>query len=1060
MSTTLDRRYAFNSIESEYKYNIWLKSKKTYDYDSQSLIQVGTDKDWVDQNPDIDPSVQTACDDTNTIWISWTGDNAAAGTQAAPKRSFLDGGYNSAGDGAITAAIAAGFDICFVEDSANMWVEAAIIPNEIDLFKYESDDTPSLRTCRRTLPNSGNFTDLTAVFVDPNDGGSDSGTQANPYTSLQTAIDNVGAKTYIIIFNNGDVGSAGDNSSLVLNECIDFNTDSVEIHVGVRWAADWFSAGDTGFINYNYLNTIETIDTTSGSDGRSSITSSAITEERFYALRAQRYLDYTNDGINFSQSDITGAVSNSLYDIEEFNNYLFVATNIGGTATIRKTNNLTWSSCGDASFSICVHLKNFNNALYAWVLISGGSYGIYKTTNGSTWSLIYTLYSSISYNTDSPLFWDNKLWFCFMGNIYTIDSNDNVQIISNEVLLQKDRNYLIAKPNDNNLYIFNYYINGATNIINSYIYKYSEGIFTLINQFTEDSSSSTTYEWTWGNFIYQDQIFIHSYDEINFIDYIFLFDGSILNIVAKDTSSPYENNQRKIFLFKGWLMSSGSGAIDEINKFKPYLISLRGDNQTIKGIELESNNLAIYGIIQPEITKTNKIIQYFNISDIIFSAIDSLVDPTITNCIIHDSQYGLKNMTTSSTASSYDKSYNLFYNISETAIEELGTGQELINNNTFDNCKIGIDYQGASYDADTAMDYNVFSRVGQPIKSGSSTDLTILNSVFPPNCILTSNIILSGCYTGIPIFRDRDGSTPDYRLQAIGDGYNLNSLGVNMGNYTTGRLGSDIHGNAYDWFGDGDAGCYVICRSIYNWYWEYIWKLNPYPATMRITPQFKSKSSFETIEGTVRKTYQSIKNRIEFSWSGQEAWSPEDIYNLLKLLSYSYKMMISYNTPDDADYTVDSQAAWLASQLRTDIIAHKVGLYSGQDNSVFTKSNMTLETNNTWIVNQWRGYWVTLLDKKDQDTGGTFQPRTSQFYIVSNTATTLTLENRNTENLDKYGASVDYTTDDLVFIISDMMVLFDTDNDISFDTQVLTGVNIKDSFPQAIGTVLAFEEIK
>src|SRR4030042_5645216 len=148
-----------------------LKGKRVRVLDEQPQNQVGTDKDYVLLHPDIVPLVMPAgLDDTNTIWISWTGENANAGTGAAPKRSFLDGGYNSAGDGAITAALAVGFDICFIEDSTNMWVEAAIIPNSIIVFKYEYDDTPTLRTCRRTLPNNGNFTDATAVFCDPRNG--------------------------------------------------------------------------------------------------------------------------------------------------------------------------------------------------------------------------------------------------------------------------------------------------------------------------------------------------------------------------------------------------------------------------------------------------------------------------------------------------------------------------------------------------------------------------------------------------------------------------------------------------------------------------------------------------------------------------------------------------------------------------------------------------------------------------------------------------------------------------------------------------------------------------
>ncbi len=86
-----DRIFQFNSIESVFKYNIWLKALREYAYDSQALNQVGTDKDYITVNPDIAPEVQVGMDDTNCIWISWSGNNANAGTQANPKRSFLDG---------------------------------------------------------------------------------------------------------------------------------------------------------------------------------------------------------------------------------------------------------------------------------------------------------------------------------------------------------------------------------------------------------------------------------------------------------------------------------------------------------------------------------------------------------------------------------------------------------------------------------------------------------------------------------------------------------------------------------------------------------------------------------------------------------------------------------------------------------------------------------------------------------------------------------------------------------------------------------------------------------
>lgn len=137
-------------------------------WDEQRMNQVGTDKDYVDLNPDLVPEYNSTCSDTNAIWVSWTGDNANAGTEANPKRSLLDNGYNSAGTGALSAAMTAGFDICFVNGSNYMWVEAVNIPYSVGLYKKTSGDTVTVRTCRRTLPNNGVFKDWTACFVDPN----------------------------------------------------------------------------------------------------------------------------------------------------------------------------------------------------------------------------------------------------------------------------------------------------------------------------------------------------------------------------------------------------------------------------------------------------------------------------------------------------------------------------------------------------------------------------------------------------------------------------------------------------------------------------------------------------------------------------------------------------------------------------------------------------------------------------------------------------------------------------------------------------------------------------
>jgi hypothetical protein len=1084
----------FNTIISEYKYNIRLNSNNERVYDSQALNQIGTDKDYITLNPDISPNVGTGLTDSNTIFISWSGNNANAGTSAAPKRSFLDGGYNSAGTGALNAAISAGYNISFVTGSTNQWVEGVIIPQEITLYKYQSVDTPTLRTVKRTLPNSGNLTDATARFVDPNVVGPGSGTQASPYKALQDAIDNMGGRVYIVIFNSGASGSPGDNVSLVLTEVIDLTGANIEIHTGIQWATNWFSAGDMAFLYYDSSIPLQDTTTTCSKFRNSLVSASLNAKYRYYSLcndpvSYRGYLEYTEDGSTFTQAQISSDANFLAFDIEQYLGYVVVASlRSSGGFTTNWANNLSsppvvgdWTERGSSSNTYsCYRLRTKGAYLYTLERTST-TMAIGKFNS----SFAYTKLDEINYSISSDTV--TQLVLHDDGAIYFgVTANSDIFYISiDEKLLQLENVPPIDRvcsmfSFNGYLYVLGYSFSGSSVEFDNFIYRFDGTVWSLMYS---DLDTGYRFSEQESPLINDNKIYINYRGGSPTNSYLLLYDGNftVSNLNITEATASFLFYSRSMAQYNGWIMipAQTKKSTGAIRKFFPNQLLNRGTGQKICGIEFAGNNFAANGISSVRINPVSSgsgyisLLQYCQFNYQHYSNIGAFLyfGPTSTqeqgynyeeilNNIFKNSEYGIHRL--DSVSATENVKYNLFRNLT-LALENfsIGSGQN-IQYNTFDNDAQAIQWACV---ADRDIEYCLFSRVGTVIDNVSSISTpTLKNSIIPSNAQYIAAIIDSTVYSGEIAYRDRNNG--DYRLQAIGDEasngvqYIINSLGVGIGSFTTGRLGSDIHGDNYTFFSDGDAGCYQIARALYSQDYETKWLLRPYPNEMTIAYVPKVTTVFDSREGNTYQNFVKFKKRFLMNWDNFNAWSFEDIETLRYLLEQSSEVLIEFNTPLESDYTFANQAAWLASQLRTDIIDHKVGLYSGQDSALFTKSSLTLSTNCTFIPNQFKGFYLTMLDKADQDTSSTFHPRRSDFYVLSNDTNTFTLENLNNENLGKYGATVDVATNDLVWIVSNIYTQYNVENALEFVASVLAGLNLYDQFPQTITTQLIFEELK
>lgn len=1035
------------SLESLNKFQIYYETQRVRKYDLEEKSQPCSDEKYFQIFLNYEYSVplkptDITFTDSNTIHINHTtGLDTNAGTLAAPVKTF-----KKARD--LALASLKRYLLIITPSTIDYFAEAAYYPLYLTLYKDSALYNFTYQNLGRMTALTDTYDNTTTIFVDPNYVGVESGTIAQPYNTMQEALDNLGAKSFIMVYNTVNADNGKFNTQTFNEKVLINNKSGKKILSGFNPLNSVFTAS-TPIIKFNpnqigisfYAPTPRTINSRGMSVDIKLTGAGNITSVYCVLLDLQKlsYVIYPTSATAVN----VGAAADEMIDLEFFNGYLYVSAYQGGTKNIYRSNALdTWSASLYSPTDKLV-LKSFKGALYGI-----DSDKIITTTNGTVYTTVLST-SDLRPNKYNHIVEYNNLlyWFSILGNTFYSFSGTVTQVIVTPTNWNTITGYVIL---NNKFYIF---VRELDTINYESIYLYQANEFILVYR---QSYTSTNFDWLKCSKETKGRVFITGKNAIS------AFDG---NSVIKIDGLTFTSEDMSLVEHANTLICSKT---TDLYRVLINTVTILGDTNTIdiQGFKLDGNNrLATNGIGISHIKdKWNTCNLLFDeIKDNFYAGVDNVQKETdINNMHIYNSKYGvIENdiYTSKSTSDRIFISAVVLHDIDEIAIYSIAIESLLkIQLTTIDNCKKGV-YVTNVMNSNYFIINSIFSRVGRIVES-LVTALTISYSVIPPKADYVNLTLGTNVYNANAIFKDI--SNVNFTLQSTKEkarnnvNYFVNSAGVEGGNtLISSWKGLNSNGIAYGGLYN-DMGAYILGRNLFSDSFELSGILNPLPDSMSIEYILSNKSTFSSRTGSIFKNFLKTKRKITFEYTEQNAMSIKVFQKLQNILEQKEIVRIYFNKGlIDQILTFANLASWQASQLFQDILAKKLGFTSEGTNLYLYETEIWYGSqnnnlNNQWIPNIFRGLWFAIIDNTDSDPSGLYSPTIQYVKCLENTHNKIIFDTSGLGTLTS-------ATNDLMFVVCYIETKSDIENNLQLSQKIVNSFNLGDSFPVVIPSLTFIE---
>jgi len=974
-----------------------ISGRRDVQIDEEPLQQVGTDVDFMNLYPEVNPvdriDAHEILTDDNTIFIDNNlGLDTNPGTETSPVKTV---------DKAVQLATADDdiYYLCF-KGTTYIYVEDVYVPVKYSFYN-DTAIASKYRYILRSAPAGINDTNSYFVnFKNGNDGLA--GTQSAPVKTLQKCFDlsyAAGAVDKNIIILVDDTFTEDDYTTEESCELIFPSANNRKIYVLWRRGVDDFTTGTSAKLKFAY-------------EERATSSSSVSWRDLFYEQGlfqqggletayscaisgGNAYIKYSTDGINWIASGSIVGVSCYGFGYVNYSgtDYMLLATSNG---IYYSTTGLTWTITAYASTGNYQQIFTWNNN----TIISGSS-GISRSPDAFTASNV-AIDTGVSVGYANPASIGSYLYYAnnTIGNV--IKKCDTSWATSDHVTITE-----LTKIYD--LIEFN-----------GYLYCLGVNSSTLTYYFIKINSISSDYEiiysqtYTGSNYPFTMSVIDERIYLPNFIsmDKLYAFDGDIFyEIGTLGTSNQISYTD---FRFKNRFYYT-SFTVDTIKYGLLDCLTINGAGSNsdlyINGLLFSGNNKkALDGIrseniinsqLDGHIIKWCNFFNFFNYAIYLpFCTYPSGID-TVLNNIFLNSKNGIKIL--------YYCRSCYFHNILNRAIENVSTGTLFIAYNSI------LDMVN---EVGGGLNRCIVSRCNS-ILINSSDNVTIEGSLIQLPCNMNNTYIydyigvgyFSKTKFGTPIFRNRDAVNqdfPDYRLQKRwikannGEYYKFDSPGVDF--YETGSV----------WY---DAGCYTFTRTLHSDTYKYIWNADFNPHLIPIASVFNNLNQLLTVAGIKQSSHTGDQNKLSIPFIPDSVDEWRTIRDLYTMVRSNEQLRIDLN--HWLDYTEVNRQSYVKT--------NDVGLFSGP--SVIGSGNWLakfyfddmklVQKEHTWYENEFKGYLIYL----SWDDSGT--RKTVWLKIIKNTEDTLYLYD--VDGLYELPSTdIDNSNDSMYYIIGSMYVKCNT----------------------------------